>query len=438
VDWLRRWGGKVLADWAAALIGTVSLLPGLAAVSTVIAVLLVGDPSPDSAQSSFVRVLAVGLGFLVGAAAWLIFAFLIRRYAQVDRANLRMHAELVQRLLSAEAAHSRLCPPDGTDESSAGPCDEAGRHLASLRVALGGPDIAALAGPEWVLGSGYVAAWQQLHRAEEALLLLASRHELAEQAMHDARRLQGSGIPHQQQQLALLRAAVSALSPGLAAYFPGKVPATGETPPAAQLSEADGRAVVRQTRRLINEYRDDASAGLVTLRRRLMQSVVFTGLTAYLVLGLAVVAAVPIVAVVSAAALYLVGALVGLLQRLHAESGLHGERQLDDYGLTTAKMIHLALLSGMAAVAGVVLVGLLSGAALTEVLQPLPEGETNVIALSQIFDLRTYPIGIILAALFGLTPGLLLTRLGRQGEVLTEKLESSEAGAGNGEEQAEV
>ena len=431
---IRLWIGTLLADWSAALIGTVALLPGLAAVWTVIAVLLLGDPSPGTAHSALNRLLAVAGGFVVGAAAWVIFALFVKRYASADRANIRMYHELSQRLVSAQAAQARVCPEGAAPADLRGPCDEAARHLTLLHAAVGEPGTAPRAGPEWVLASGYVAAWQQVHRVEEALLVLAPAGEVAAQAVYDAKRLEGSGIPQQKQLLSLLRAAVRALSPGLAPHLPSAEPAPAAGQVVVEISEADARAVVRQTRRIINEYRDDASGGLVTLRRRLMQSVVFTGLTAYLVLGLAVVAGVPLVAIVSGAALYLVGALVGLLQRLHAESGLRGDHQLDDYGLTTAKMVHLALLSGMAAVAGVVTVGLLSGAALTEVLQPGAAGDTGVAELSDIFDLRTYPIGIILAALFGLTPGLLLRQLGRQGEGLTQRLESTEANAGEDED----
>ena len=422
--WLR----DKFTDWSASLIGTVALLPGLAAVATVVVAMYLGDPPAGTTRSGLERVVVVSAGFTVGLLAWAAFAGAVQRYARADRANIRMYHELRQRLVTAQAVRARSCAA-AVDNGPLGPCDESGRHLALLTTALGGDASPPRGGPEWVLGSGYIAAWQQLHRAEEALLSLAPASEVAAQALYDAKRIEGSGIPHQGQLLGLLRAAITALVPGLAVHLPARSGESGlaEQPPA--VPDPAAREIVRQTRRIINEYRDDAAAGLVTLRRRLMQSVVFTGLTAYLVLGLAVLAGVPVVAIASGAALYLIGALVGLLQRLHGESGLGSERQLDDYGLTTAKMVHLALLSGLAAIAGVVLVGLLSEAALTEVLQP-GAGEDGIARLTDIFNLTTYPIGIILAAVFGLAPGLLLSQLGHQGEALSERLELTEANAG--------
>lgn len=421
---MRGWLSNLPSDWGASLLGSVALLPGLAAVATVTAAALLGDPRRTAEVTTVdpvPRVIAVLMGFGSGILAWGLFSLLTRRYARADRANIRMFSELRQRLAAAEEALAVAREGAAAGAGSELACREADRHLTSLRAVLGSETQPAASGPVWTLGAGYIAAWQRLHRAEEALLEVLPRDDVAAMAFYDAQRLEGSKIADRSRMLRVAYAAVRALSPGLGGHLPSK---PGEPP----LQTQEARAVVRQSRRIINEYRDDAAAGLVTLRRRLTQSVVFTGLTAYLVLALAIVMAVPLSAIVAGAVFYLVGALIGLLARLRSEARLRREKEIDDYGVTSARMVHLALLSGMAGIAGVVLVGLLSGASLSEVLDPSGTGGTPTVqSLGRIFDLGTYPIGLVIAAIFGLTPELLLSRLSEQGESMRSALTSSEA-----------
>jgi formate-dependent nitrite reductase membrane component NrfD len=111
---------------------------------------------------------------------------------------------------------------------------------------------------------------------------------------------------------------------------------------------------------------------------------------------------------------YLVGALVGLFAELYGASRGH-LRAVHDYGLALVRLLTIPVLSGIAAVLGVVLTRL-AGAASTDV------------PLTDIFSLEDYPLGIVVAAIFGLTPGLLLERLRTETNEYKEELLKSAAG----------
>lgn len=307
---------------------------------------------------------------------------------------------------------------------------------------------------------------------------------------------------------------------------PQPAPATGGYGGCDVDPKAVARAVLRTVRRAINEFRDDRWGGMVVARNRLFGTMIFTGLTAYALLAIAIISEAHKSAIAAASAFYLVGATIGLLSRLRSES--QSDSGVEDYGLSTARLIALPLFSGLAAIGGVVLMAMLPGAsailapvapltittastlatgvvgtAYSQTLQAtggtppyswsaaaVPEsfklsatGEltaqptapviTNFIAqvsdsteltvkklfiltvddasakpsaggsspakapaspsasrippLEDIFDLRKNVIGLLLAAVFGLTPGLLFDRLQQQAERYKADLKSSEA-----------
>ncbi len=118
-------------------------------------------------------------------------------------------------------------------------------------------------------------------------------------------------------------------------------------------------------------------------------------------------------------AFYLVGALVGLFNRLRGEAD--SDSAVEDYGLALARLVHTPLFSGLAAVSGVLLTAILagfSGVATTS------SGTASASLLSDIFKLN--PGSLLLAALFGLTPGLLIDRLG-QAKALTDNIKATGA-----------
>ncbi len=162
-----------------------------------------------------------------------------------------------------------------------------------------------------------------------------------------------------------MRRAVSKL--GAADYLSPSTFTPSDTEP-TDAERAQARAILRVVRRTVNEFRDDRSDGLVRAHNRLIGTMVFTGLTAYVLLALALLAEVPSRTIEAAAAFYLVGAIVGLFNRLHAESGT--EAAIQDYGLSRARLIQTPLFSGLAAVGGVLLTAMLTAALNDELLVP--------------------------------------------------------------------
>jgi hypothetical protein len=189
--------------------------------------------------------------------------------------------------------------------------------------------------------------------------------------------------------------------------------------PPSQTAKQVARAVLRDVRQAVNEDRGDQWCGIVRARNRLLRTTLLAGLAAFLVLALAVLGDASRTALIGAGAFFVVGALVGLFARLHAEG--QNETAADDYGLFEARLIATPLLSGLGAVAGVFLVAI--GAPMLASASGTPGG----MSLATMFDLSQYPLGLLWAAVFGLTPELLLKELQAYGDKRLKELDSSGA-----------
>jgi hypothetical protein len=286
-----------------------------------------------------------------------------------------------------------------------------------------------------------------------------------------------------------------------APYQNGAASAVAPGPSASATTEA--RIALRQVRRAINNFRDESRSRLVRSRTRLLATMTFTGVITYILLAFAVnlrdirqdstglSASDPIVA---AAAFYLVGAVVGLFNRLYVESG--DEAAGEDYGLSRARLLLTPMLSGLAAIGGVLITGMLSGVVSVNAVTPSiviatptptsppptvavtatpgPDGAgpsavganaspsdpsatgstgatgaktgaktatlsaaiddrrtklvpNQPLSVGDVFTLRDYPFGLVLAALFGLTPKAFLERLQRSSEQSRLDLRSTDA-----------
>jgi hypothetical protein len=258
-----------------------------------------------------------------------------------------------------------------------------------------------------------VDLWRRLHRVDEARFDHMSDSEAATEAIYDCERIEGSAIANGQRLLDQLRCAIRVLDPDATSYL-RRAPRRARP---VDGSPALAREIARNARRAVNDFRDDCREGLVRARTVLLITVLATGIAAFLLLGLAVVEEVPARTIAVAAAFYLVAAIVGLVRQLRdasSRSTVVGE----DYGLAYARLIHTPLFSGIAGVAGVVLVAVVGPMAVG--------GKTGTLPLSDIFSLRANELGLVVAAVFGLTPTLLLTRLQQQAEAYKADLKSSE------------
>lgn len=174
-------------------------------------------------------------------------------------------------------------------------------------------------------------------------------------------------------------------------------------------------------RRVIDEYRDSRWDALVRRRNHQLEAAVFTRITAYGLLGLVILSHVLISTIVAATVFYLVGAVVGLFNRMQSASA--SSLSVEDYGLSAALLTETAPFSGLAAVGGVLLTGLLGVA--------LNHPSSNAMDLGSIFDLGKNQIGIVVAAIFGLTPTLLTANLQKAADQYKSDLKSTASSTGS-------
>jgi hypothetical protein len=254
------------------------------------------------------------------------------------------------------------------------------------------------------MGTGYLSVWELVHRAQEALIDVEPLSNVVLRARYDQLRLTGARIPNCEQLRKSLDTVIN-YSPALL-VIPW---------PTAQRSSAEeeARMIVWTVRQTLNEYRDESRAGLVRLRIQLACTTLTTGLIGYGILCLALVGGVSATMLLAAVAYFLTGALVGLVSRLRTE--FESDTAIDDFGLSTMRQFAGPQLSGVAAVVGVAVLGL-SGVT----------GSHSDAALPQAFDLATSPVNLIAAAVFGLTPSLLIQRLQQHADTFKDNLRSTE------------
>lgn len=264
----------------------------------------------------------------------------------------------------------------------------------------------------WVIGHGYTNVLRELHRAGEILILLEPQDEVIGDALDDDLSLDASTIDGRDRLRAMLRAAVNELSPKVAnTYFPGVAGAASASP-----TQMEARQAVREVHHAVKTFRDDRRDGLVGARYNLIWAMLAVAAPTYLLLALGMLVGVDRIVVVTASTFFLVGAIVGLFQRLDSQTKL--DKAVEDFGLYQARLISVPLHSGVAAVAGVALVTIVTAMAGTT-LDNLPTG------LADAFDLTKAPIGLLQAAIFGLTPALLTTSLDKRGDKLLDDLTKS-------------
>lgn len=174
---------------AATIVATAALVPiTVAEVGTVFAYIL---PTLASADWRWIHDYAVAVGAIPALYIWGVLGFLLRDTACAAKQDTDSYAQLMQRLDTVDARLAAYCPHTGDGEQSkdkALACQEATNQRESIRRDLG------MHGLRWVLATGYIAAWQRVHRVEEALYLLESPAAVAAEVEFDISRLRDSQI----------------------------------------------------------------------------------------------------------------------------------------------------------------------------------------------------------------------------------------------------
>jgi hypothetical protein len=437
-----------------------ALLPILPFVATVVTILIYVAPL-DPSVGAWVwwlksNPLLVGTG--VSLLGWMVTALLYSRVfhlTSADQANSNSYGQLFQRLKELDARLDLCKSQTGLTPSEQGALERAASLRGLIQAELDRPSAG------WVLGTAYINAWTMMHRAEETLLLIEPVEDVVSAALYDELRLQDSQIDSKDQLLAKLRLAVTRLAPEAAIYLSQQPPTS--IPPAESASPPliaqSARVALRDVRQTINEFRDSSWDALVRTRNHALGTLFASGYVTYLLLALAITVrssdGPPNLftdAVAAAATFYLVGATVGLFNRLYADS--QNDNSVEDYGLSMARLSLTPVLSGLAAMGGVVVIAMLpaalSGEILTPaaaVITPAPAAAPTAVAvtpsptqpnavskhapaLHEIFNLSSNPLGIILAAVFGLSPALLVGALRSAGERYRSGLQSTATSQG--------
>jgi hypothetical protein len=399
--------------YSGALLLTASVVPVVAALLSAIAYIVhwpQGVTLPDWLAASIGTPLL--LGTISTLIAWFLLAFIIKRFTAVDRMNMSSYGLLLSRVSTLDSQLAVLDPElTALPTSAAMARKEVSDSKNTIIKKLGKRSLA------WVTASGYIDVWKELHNAEEALINVLPREAVIADALYDEMRIKDSKIETSNELLDKLRRAVKALDPTAEGYLQSppselqagiKEPETA--PPSTSLTPVEGemqsRSVLREVRHALNEFRDSRWEAIVRVRNQFVCTMILTGLTLYVMLEFAILAGATQPALIAATAFYLVGALVGLFSRLYAES--QTSKSIDDYRLSLARLVALPMYSGLAAVGGVIVVQQFTS--LLDILNP-----KNLLA------------GLIVAAVFGLTPGLLITRLQDQTETYKNDLKSTAA-----------
>ena len=112
---------------------------------------------------------------------------------------------------------------------------------------------------------------------------------------------------------------------------------------------------------------------------------------------------------------FLIGALTGLFARAQAE--WNADSAVDDFGLASARLLQVPWLSGLSAVGGVLLISVIDAQ-----YAGTAEGAEQLMA---IFDSR--PVLLVVAAVFGLAPDLIIRRLQQQVDKYKGDLQSTQS-----------
>ncbi len=368
----------------ALLVHTSPPMPGILGAAS-IGAYLIGGPSAWWHQ------FAVPVGMVVSVPVWLLLVYLGRTNAQIDRANAHEFGELQDRCAALERTVRTLTTHSDLSWSliQESALERMIEHLTRCRAILFETAPERLRGSHWIDQTGYVWIKKTLHRVAQDLMLFERSEVVLMRVWHDQFRLATLRIPASQRDHVAewLRTAEWAL--------------------VSRSGSDRGRSIARLARQRIDEAHDGESDAIVRSRNDLLKTTTFLGLTMYLLMALALMADVPAAYVIAAAVYFLTAAAVGLFKRLYDQGRAASVRpsHVEDYGLATAVLLEVALLSGVAGVGGVALVGILTAFGRTDV------GTTaSASYLADIFSLQTHPFELGIAASFGLTPTLLLRR----------------------------
>lgn len=437
----RSVGGNA---YTASLVTLAPVLPLFAAILTVVFFLVDPEkPDPTGKVGLTINTGAIVAGLVAALALWLMLGILRRWSATSEGTNMRVYGDLIYEFTQLDSRINTYCPERRTRENygetvdpmaASAACLEAWEHRDFVSDCLnsGRPDRDS----PWKLSANYIALWNSIHRAEEALFIIEPVGEVVRHAIADEVRLESCDIDKDKRLTTKLAKALRVISPGAVQYLSNPMLAAPIENDAnkVQPHPAQARAVIREVRKLLNSFRDDKWEGLVREYDNLMKMLCITGCFLYGLVLLAIANRLPHASMLGAAVFFVVGGTVGLLREIQKAGETPSSEE--DLGLKRAQLIAVPLFSGLAALGGVLFVALLP-ALMPEVINSATLNPDNAQTagtllaqlkdLTKIFDVEKNVLGLVVAATFGLTPALLFNSLQRRIAADKKALKSAEA-----------
>lgn len=402
-------------------------------------------------------------GFLVASIIVFVLALLTSSLATAQGANAQGynilksgHNELIARLnvpgcCPFKVSSQQVKADFGLDRLER-------HHIAALREAYTSfsgvsESLSSLSSLQWVLGTGYPYTWGMIHRAQEALIEVEPIPMIIREAMRDRLDLLGSNIENRDGLLKELVLAVKDLDAEAGKYFgdtqsesfgaiqekiqelytlfrgisnkdtganvspehTNDIPVVLHDP----MTETRARAAMRQVKYVLNTFKESRLSELVQARNNLTSAILAGGLITYLMLCATMLLSDDPSPIHTGATFYIVGAVIGLFGRLYSES--MASHATNDYGLSLRRLIAIPLLSGIAALGGVFLV-----ATLPIAINTVGTSSTTVITVNKILSIT--PFNLLVAAIFGFAPNLLIRGLQQRADKVISDLESARSG----------
>ncbi|MFN8584913.1 MAG: hypothetical protein U0446_06300 [Dehalococcoidia bacterium] len=395
------------------------------------------------------QALGSGRALLLAAAAiavaWLASALLLSTRGRPDTATpraylnlLNLGAEVEDAITRIEAAH----PAEADRVVIARMRDQltAVRAVLGIEDAAASPEALALSDRvDWLRSAGYNECYKRLHSIQADLILICGRAELLAGIHEDYLALTDSRVPGADTLQYKLERSVADLGLDPAIFFTrpkGTVTAAADDPtahiekPVDIPPSEDVRFRVRSVRIALDAFRDRTFEGLIHQRDRARASTSAAGAILYVVLVWTLLFDIKHETLLYAAVLFAIGATVGVFARLLIQSEVGSD--VEDYGLYMARVAQTVVASGVAALLGVVITVYGVAAINNSDVVPAPAtspapaatapststpaptalaSSANNVRLESVFSFEEYPLAILLAAIFGLSPTLLLKRL---------------------------
>jgi hypothetical protein len=330
--------------------------------------------------------IASAVGVCIGLAVWVAMALLTQGTALPWEANPRVYRDLQDRTWRLEVEIGKLSQPDTLPQ-----------RLGLLK----GGFVPAKVDASWSTGVAYILQWRLVHELERAVMAFHDAPALRADLAHDEARIEGSSLDRQG---SATRKALDDARDLLARQQP---------------DEAGAKALLLDVRDTVNNYRDASLWQLIEERIEIDRRTTALGFIAVAILALSIAFEAPAEAVGSVALYYLVGMAVALLAQL--EKRRHDASVVEMYGYGAARLRQVLQVAGLAATSGVAVVWLVgTGASADLTMHELTHA------------LIATPANVLIAAAFGLAPGMLFERVSGLALKSIEALESTTKGADGG------